>query len=283
MRTTDASAPLRPVAGVATGERDPRAGFLVAGHHDLSWMDPFLNIDHFVMDQPTFRPHPHAGFSAVTVLFEDSPGSFRNRDSLGSDLTIGPGAIHWTRAGSGIQHEEIPTVPGVAVHGAQIFVALPPDIETSPPQILHLAAVDAATTTTSSGARIRTLVGEVDDHHGLDPGHDVTLLDVTLRSGSQLTLDPGADRTCFVVAIEGHGHVNDRELADHAAIGFEPGPGLVTLAAGDAPVQVLIGGGTPLRRPNHWIGGIAMSTRERSAEAADRYRSGAFGDLAASF
>lgn len=288
MRTTESTAPLRPVAGVAAGERDPRATFLVAGHHaQQPWMDPFLNVDHFLMDQPTFRPHPHAGFSAVTVLFEDSPGSFRNRDSLGSDLTIGPGAIHWTRAGSGIQHEEIPTVPGIPAHGAQIFVALPPDIETSPPQILHLAAGDVASittaTTTSPGARIRTLVGELDDHQGLDPGHDVTLLDVTLPAGSQLSLDPGADRTCFVVAIEGHCRVNDHELAEHAAIGFEPGPGLVTLAAGDAPVHVLVGGGTPLHRPNHWIGGIAMSTEERSAEAADRYRAGAFGDLAASF
>jgi redox-sensitive bicupin YhaK (pirin superfamily) len=30
-------------------------------------MNPFMNIDHFYMDQPFFPPHPHAGFSAVTV------------------------------------------------------------------------------------------------------------------------------------------------------------------------------------------------------------------------
>lgn len=284
MRTTEETTPLRNVAGVVAGERHPRAGFLVAGFGEPQpWMDPFMSIDHFLMDQPTFRPHAHAGFSAVTVLFDDSPGAFRNRDSVGSDLTIEPGDIHWTRAGSGIQHEEVPTVPGVAAHGAQIFVALPPELEVLPPQILHTDAADVPTSTTPAGARIRTLVGSIDGDDGLDPGHDVTLLDVILPSGAHLQFDPGADRTSFVAAIEGHGLVNGHALADHHAIGFDPGPGLVRIEAGDERLHVLVGGGTPLRRPNHWIGGIAMSTLERSTEAAERYRSGAFGDLAPSF
>ncbi|MBL9037658.1 MAG: pirin family protein, partial [Archangium sp.] len=63
-------------------EQRPGPGFTTHGlrgfaHHTI---DPFLNVDHFTMSQPTFPPHPHAGFSAVTVLFEDSPGAFINRD-----------------------------------------------------------------------------------------------------------------------------------------------------------------------------------------------------------
>ena len=37
-----------------------------------------------------FTPHPHAGFSAVTYVFEDSQGALRTRDSLGHDLVTGP-------------------------------------------------------------------------------------------------------------------------------------------------------------------------------------------------
>ena len=59
-------------------------------------LDPFLNFDDFRMSVPTFPPHPHAGFSAVTYMFEDSPGAFINRDSLGDRSRIGPGALHWT-------------------------------------------------------------------------------------------------------------------------------------------------------------------------------------------
>ncbi|XHO07094.1 hypothetical protein ACEQUB_p00340 (plasmid) [Ralstonia syzygii] len=34
-------------------------------------IDPFLGIDHAWMSAPTFAPHPHAGFSAVSYLFLD--------------------------------------------------------------------------------------------------------------------------------------------------------------------------------------------------------------------
>jgi hypothetical protein len=51
-------------------------------------LDPFLNLDDFHMSQPTFKPHPHAGFSAVTYMFEDSAGAFINRDSLGDRSPI---------------------------------------------------------------------------------------------------------------------------------------------------------------------------------------------------
>ena len=56
-------------------------------------MDPLIMVDHFTMTEPTFAPHAHAGLSAVSVLFEDSTGSFRNRDSLGNDIELAPGDL----------------------------------------------------------------------------------------------------------------------------------------------------------------------------------------------
>lgn len=284
MRTTDATTPLRPITEIVAGTQHPQARFLVAGYREAhEWMDPCLTIDHFLMDEPTFRPHPHAGFSAVTVMFEDSAGSFRNRDSAGADLTIGPGDIHWTRAGSGIQHEEVPTIPGIGCHGAQIFIALPPDLELAEPKVLHADADDVPTMTTATGARIRVLAGELDGLRGIDPGHAVTFLDLIVPAGTSAQLEPDASQTCFVVAIAGHAGVNDHELTDRHAIGLAPGPGLVHIEAGDKPFHALVCGGDPLHRPSHWMGGIAMSTRERTSDAVHRYRRGAFGSLAPSF
>jgi len=76
------------------------------------------------MRAPIFPPHPHTGFSAVTYMFEDSAGSFQNRDSLGDRALIHPGDLHWTQAGSGLMYEEVPSLPGTLCHGAQIFVNL---------------------------------------------------------------------------------------------------------------------------------------------------------------
>ena len=92
---------------------------------DPSQLDPFMGIDHAWMSAPTFPPHPHAGFSAVTYLFLDSETGIANRDSQGNSTLIEPGGLHWTAAGRGVVHEENPAVLGRTAHLLQIFVNLP--------------------------------------------------------------------------------------------------------------------------------------------------------------
>ena len=87
-------------------------------------MDPLVMVDHYVMTEPTFGAHPHAGLSAVSLLFEDSEGLFRNRDSLGNDFDLAPGDLYWLKAGSGAVHDECPRV-NARTHGLQVFVNVP--------------------------------------------------------------------------------------------------------------------------------------------------------------
>ena len=92
------SAPYTPSAmtrgDVFAARQYPRQAF-------ANLIDPVLNIDWFEMNGPTFPAHPHAGFSAVTYLFADSPNGFHNRDSLGEEHVIRPGGLHWSRAAKG--------------------------------------------------------------------------------------------------------------------------------------------------------------------------------------
>src|SRR5579871_6953340 len=69
---------------------------------------PVVVLDNFRVRGRPFPPHPHAGFSAVTYVFEDSRGDLRSRDSLGNDFVTGPGGVVWTQAGRGVIHEELP-------------------------------------------------------------------------------------------------------------------------------------------------------------------------------
>jgi redox-sensitive bicupin YhaK (pirin superfamily) len=64
-------------------------------------LSPFVDLTLFDMSQPVFRPHPHAGFSAVTYMLESSAGTFRNRWTAGPDELISPGTIHWNTGGIG--------------------------------------------------------------------------------------------------------------------------------------------------------------------------------------
>jgi hypothetical protein len=75
-------------------------------------IDPFLGVDHAWISAPTFPPHPHAGFSAVSYLFLDSETGVDNRDSLGNHNLISPGGLHWTAASRGVMHEEFPAKTG---------------------------------------------------------------------------------------------------------------------------------------------------------------------------
>lgn len=121
-------------------------------------MDPIIMVDHYTMTVPTFGAHPHAGLSAVTVLFEDTERKFNNRDSLGNDFDINPGDLYWLNAGSGAIHDEAPR-KGARIHGLQIFVNLPARLKHEEPSSLHVKREDMPTLK-GQGYRVRLVLGK---------------------------------------------------------------------------------------------------------------------------
>lgn len=108
---------------------------------------PFVFIDHMGpsalkdyenLDVP---PHPHIGLSTLTYLFE---GAIFHRDSIGSAMEIEPGAVNWMTAGKGVVHSERTPeylrTTDKNLHGFQIWVALPKDMEQSEPTFHHIGA-----------------------------------------------------------------------------------------------------------------------------------------------
>jgi len=106
---------------------------------------PFIFIDHMgpvaLSDHENFDvgPHPHIGLSTLTFLFE---GSILHRDTLDNVVEIKPGAVNWMTAGSGIVHSE--RTPEYlrhsekSMHGLQIWVALPKELEQMKPEFFHI-------------------------------------------------------------------------------------------------------------------------------------------------
>lgn len=105
---------------------------------------PFIFIDHMgpakMNDQESIDigPHPHIGLSTLTYLFE---GNIMHRDSLGTSVEIKPGQVNWMTAGKGIVHSE--RTPEYlrhsdkVLHGLQIWVAMPKELEQSEPSFFH--------------------------------------------------------------------------------------------------------------------------------------------------
>ncbi|GLU56548.1 pirin family protein [Dyadobacter frigoris] len=106
----------------------------------IDHMGPANMNDHQNMDVP---PHPHIGLSTLTYLFE---GIVMHKDSLGTEIEITPGQVNWMTAGAGIVHSE--RTPEYLrhsdkiLHGLQIWVALPKEMEQMEPEFFHASEAD---------------------------------------------------------------------------------------------------------------------------------------------
>lgn len=109
--------------------------FIFIGHMGPANLNEFQNID--------IGPHPHIGLSTLTYLFE---GAILHRDTLGNEVEILPEQVNWMTAGKGIVHSE--RTPEYLrhtdkkLHGLQIWVALPKELEEMEPEFLHAQADD---------------------------------------------------------------------------------------------------------------------------------------------
>lgn len=177
--------------------------FSLRGDQFASPIDPFLGVDHAWISGPTFPAHPHAGFSAVSYLFLDSETGIDNRDSLGNRNVIHPGGLHWTAAGSGVVHEEVPAEPGKTVHMLQIFINLPEDQQAQAPHAFSLEARDVPVVRLP-GVKIRVPLGAFGEIASpLSLPTDVRLLDILLEAGSEAEIPIPDGHVAFVVPIDG--------------------------------------------------------------------------------
>lgn len=128
---------------------------------------PFIYIDHMgpvkLNERTNFDvlPHPHIGLSTLTFLFE---GSIMHRDSIGNAVEIKPGEVNWMTAGKGIVHSE--RTPEYLrhseklLHGLQIWVALPRNLEQMNPEFFHITENEIPTWE-QDGIHFKLIAGEV--------------------------------------------------------------------------------------------------------------------------
>ena len=245
---------------------------------------PVMALDEFRVSAPTFGPHPHAGFSAVTYVLEGSQGAARSRDSLGNDIVVGPGGIVWTQAGSGAIHEEAPAESGRELHGLQIFVNLSAKSKLSPPRVFSLESGNVPEWRKAGNVRVRVVVGSFEGVKSpLIPAEPFNFLDVELRTQLPFNLPEGHNAVVYVlkgtIGVASGNGPEQRVDAEHAmAIG---GGGDVVFNA-HYPSQFVILSGASITEPVVAHGPFMMNDRAQIDAALARFRSGAMGSLSPS-
>ncbi|WP_422403948.1 pirin family protein [Pseudomonas sp. GZD-209] len=259
--------------------------FSLSGDQYAKPIDPFLGVDHAWISGPTFPPHPHAGFSAVSYLFLDSETGIDNRDSLGNRNLIQPGGLHWTAAGGGVVHEEVPAEPGKTVHMLQIFINLPKDKQADAPFVFSVEAHDVPTIYLA-GAKIRVPLGNFEGLASpLLLPTDVRLLDIALEAESEVKIPVPQGHVAFVMPIDGEIYIDGEAFnltAPKAPVNLPQGADrVVTLQARNGNAKAVMFSGTPLNQPVFWQGPMALASMGALAKAVDSYRRGEFGTLQA--
>jgi redox-sensitive bicupin YhaK (pirin superfamily) len=287
----------RPVTKVVTSHATIEGGGfpirrVFPGELPIADSDPFLLLDHA---GPTLNApgeakgapwHPHRGFETVTYVLD---GEVAHRDTTGGGGVIGEGETQWMTAGSGIQHEELPTERlyrnGGLVHAVQLWVNLPPGLKMTTPRYQSITR-DAVRLLTSpdGGALVRLVAGEIAGFEGPGATHTpITYAHTTLAPGAQLTVPWSPDFSAFAYALGGRGSVGaeTRPLAEGQLAAFGPGDHLVVTADAASSLDVLLLGGLPIRAPIAHYGPFVMNTRAEILQAIEDYQAGRLGVIPA--
>ncbi|MDQ0276095.1 redox-sensitive bicupin YhaK (pirin superfamily) [Arthrobacter silviterrae] len=203
-------------------------------------------VDHYGPDDVSATggmavpPHPHTGLQTVSWLFT---GEVEHTDSAGYHAMVRPGELNLMTAGRGISHSEYSTPGTTVLHGAQLWVALPEHARFMEPTFEHFRPVPVQLPGVTLSVFLGSLAG------GTSP-----VVTHTPLLGAELRLDAGATVSLDVDPAFEHGFLVDsgtlsvdgNALAP-GELGYTgPGRGSLTLVAGQAPVRLLLIGGTPL-------------------------------------
>jgi redox-sensitive bicupin YhaK (pirin superfamily) len=269
----------------STQQQIVRDGFITR-RIDLSVLknmtNPVLSIDHFEMTRPTFPPHPHAGFSAVTYMLNKSPGTFINRDSLGDTTLIHPGDLHWTLAGSGMMHEEVPTKNGVTCEGLQIFVNLSSKSKMTPPKAFHVNSQDAPVVVVNE-VEIKLLSGNFNDFHApFVLPENVDFFDIKSKGNGSLDILIKPNQGGLIYVLEGNVKVTDpntQKLGQGQYIGFGTSAESRLKVDIEAGSQFVFLSGIHSNETLYFSGPFILNTQEEAELAIARFKKGEMGRL----
>jgi redox-sensitive bicupin YhaK (pirin superfamily) len=250
------------------------AGFQAEGWREpLALLDPFIMVDHFRMSEPAFAPHPHAGFSAVTYLFDDSATGMFSRDSLGGEHEILPGGLHWTLAGRGVMHDEFPMEAGREAHGLQIFVNLPAEQKLRAPTVMRLAPEQMPRRVGEGWRAVQVFGADT----GLDLPWPVSLVLVDINAGVGFDLAMAEGEQGFALVIQGSGRADQLPLSTGRALSLSVGGSARVVA--DEPLRLACFAGKPLFEAVVRHGPFVMSDEGQVVAALQRFQSGGMGRL----
>ncbi|MDX5373061.1 MAG: pirin family protein [Pseudomonadaceae bacterium] len=235
---------------------------------------PFVFFDHML--EKAYAPgsgmdiaqHPHIGLATLTYLFE---GELQHKDSLGSDQLVRPGDVSWMTAGRGVAHiERTPEQlwqRGSRLHGLQVWLALPQELEECEPSYSHHPAASLPRSE-ALGVAITLIAGSGFCLQSPVPMHSPTLYaELRLAAGASLRI-PAEQRERALYLIDGEARLEDEDLPLRGLAVLPEGEELLLSACGECHLALF--GGEPLG-PRRMYWNFVASDAQRLEQAKQKW------------
>jgi redox-sensitive bicupin YhaK (pirin superfamily) len=264
----------RPLAKAAAEARARRVTYRTRGHSQGSitrlvspsdvgqLIKPFVFLDYFEIDPKRMPPigfHPHSGIATLSLIFE---GQITYEETSGTKGIIEPGGVEWMRASSGVWHTG-GAVGTVRVKGYQLWIALPPEMESIEPEAQYLGGERF-----QSHGPARVILGRLGEAASKVPAPTtMNYLDVALKKGEKWRYDPPDRHTVAWVAVH-RGKLATPEIVDKGELAvFEESNGALEFEALEETGFIL---GSAVKHPHDLVlGNYSVHTSQRALDRGE--------------
>lgn len=227
-------------------------------------LKPFVFLDYFeanvsVLDKAPV--HPHSGIGTVTVV---TSGEMLLKDGQGA---IRYGGLEWMMAGGGAWHgDEMKAGASETVQGFQLWLALPPELESAPSQVQFIQAQS-----TPGVGPARVMIGEYAGAKSPARSPEgITYLLVTLDAGERWTFTPpDGQSVAFLSVASGTLDAGDTVATGEIAA-FEAGETPIAIVAGSRGATFVLGSAVP-HRHDLVLGYHSVHTSAAALEAGEAH------------
>jgi len=264
----------RPLAKAAAEARARRVTYRTRGHSHgpitrlVSPSDvgelikPFVFLDYFEIDPKRMPPigfHPHSGIATLSLIFE---GQITYEETSGTKGIIEPGGVEWMRASGGVWHTG-GAVGTARVKGYQLWIALPPEMESIEPEAQYLGGERFR-----SHGPARVILGRHGEAASEVPAPaTINYLDVALKKGDKWRYDPPDKHTVAWVAVH-RGKLATPEIVDKDELAvFEESNGALEFEALEETGFIL---GSAVKHPHELVLGMySVHTSQRTLDQGE--------------
>ena len=191
----------------------------------MDQMDPFLLIHHWddvlkgnqKQNEAGVGPHPHRGFSPVTLIFK---GGVHHRDSRGNNSIVKAGGTQWMFAGMGITHSERPykelAEQGGEFELIQFWLNVPAKNKMEQPVYSAITKEDTPVFISEDGkVKVGVVSGTFKNLKGIvDHFIPVTVLRFDFEKDGEIEVDIPSNQNTLMYLLDGELIINDSEKVE---------------------------------------------------------------------